>query len=1170
LECKPVELRHSPAYCESQNASPSLVKPPRSKGVNQQTQKREKSSAPRSRGFFLMLLKHPNEKERKQMKSLRWLARLLSNCPRGNTKTKYVAAFRTLLIAIVIASIWPATCPKPSLAESDILKWGRIDTPGSVIEKSDIASPSEVNRIAIGSDGKTFYAVNTPSPDSTTGGRALYKSNDRGISWSDRFGQELYQAMTPAERVNFHVWNMAIAPDDVNLVAVVTNDSISNLPRNVWLSNDGGSNWQNTNCPTFDNISTIDVSMNYANHDIAIGTRTGGGGGNVWILKSTDPSHSWIPQGFAGDVMALKFSPNYSNDATIAIVYSDASGSYLNYGTHDLANNNTDWITAYGGSPPEVTTGGAGTSPRANQIITADLELTSDFSGQAPVLRRCYISIDAPTVNSGIYRFDNTTGYWLMPTTGTKRISSIAYYGNYASGKLLAGEALGNPCSATVMTWFTDSPTTCPIPCWYPAMKPPTGAAGTDNCTGSGYGNAQVAWSPDGSTAYVGTASSVILVAGINWPAPYLTGEDLDESAFSLSCNNGETWNQLALIDTRINQFVDITPAPDCTTIYLASVNDNIRCSGFDSVWRSQSSSNYSNWERVLCQTTTDQDCATGQSDIAILRLAGDKADGQVVFWSAVGTRKVMWSPDFGDYWIEINSRLISQDMSAEDSETLHILSSDGYVQKLTSSGADWICRTTTPTGLVSGYSIATAYTGLTPDNDKGNIIVGGTGTGLYDVAYSTDGGDTFKPITTQLPTRGNTMVVAHSGYKSNGEVFAINSGGMYEWSIYYGGGTWSWPLPEINKWSTQWGGPSWPTPVTGLTIARNGSFYFSDAWSAYVRWAWAGAGLDPTVSFGINPTTRLRICGGLMTGDPITAWLIDQRTYNPPQGCVWRYVDTLAWNGPVPTSPISNDTVPYDPVSGRASEINLRWQPASLSRGYRIQIAKDEDFALQVADIGADWGGPFYTPPDLDAPALFIPPGGGTIRDDNGNTWTVPALEAGHPYYWRVMVQDVATGDAIQSSWSWREIFTVESGLPVTTPYYGPQLLSPDNGCLDCPIDSTTFSWSPFKGTTKCKFVLAKDAAMNNIVVEEDILSNNYKYEGTLEYNTNYFWRVSAIEPMPSDCSAIFCFRTENAPTSQSSSSPTSSVPGWIWVIIVCGVILDISLLALILRRLI
>jgi hypothetical protein len=1092
-----------------------------------------------------------------------------------NSRRKYqdvrrAAIWWLLVVLLIPVSILPAASPQPVLADSESLRWTQIDTPGALPDRNDIVSPSEVNRIAIGSDGNTFYAVDIVNANNTSGSRALYKSTDSGISWDDTVSRNLYQAMTPAEQANFCVWNIAISPDDVDFIAVVTNDGASNLPHNVWLSKNGGVEWQDTNCPAAANISALDVSMNYGGRDIAIGTRTGAGNGTVWILKAPD-YNNWLNQGFSGDILSLKFSPNYQSDTAIAIVYADTTGTYVNVGIHDLQANTTDWAMVYAGSPPEVAIT-PGTSSKANQVIDADLELPFDFSGQALSLRRYYISTDdaGTTGSAGIYRIDSTVVYQLMSAATPKRISDIAYYGGYASGKLLAGEVLGDPCSATVMTWFTDSPTTCPIPCWYPAMKPLTGAAGTDNCTGSGYGNTQVVWSPDGSTAYAGTASSAALVPGAGWPPPYLTGENLDESAFSLTRNNGETWNQLALIDTKISRLVDIAPAPDCSTVYLASVSDNVNCCGFDSVWRSQSSAIGNNWERVLCTPTADQPCAACQTDLAILRLAGDKADGQLVFWAAIGTRKVIWSPDFGDYWTDtIIPILPVQDIAAEDSNTLYILSADGLVQKFTYSRATWISKSLVLTGLDSGYSIATALTGLTPDNDKGHVIVGGRGIGAYDVAYSTDGGTTFIPIMALLPTRGNTMVVASSGYNSSGELFAINTGGMYEWSIYYGGGTWSYPLPEKDRWSILWGGPSWPAPVTGLTISRNGGFYFSDAFASYVRWSFAGAGLDPLVSFGTDPTTRLRICGALESGEPTTVWLIDQCPYNPPQGGVWRYVDDLSWNGPTPTSPISNNKVKYDPVSGRASELDLTWNAVSLSRGYRIQIAKDQDFRLQIADIGATYGGPFYVPPDLDAPALFIPPGGGTVRDENGNTWTVPALEAGHTYYWRVMVQDVATGDAIQSPWSWREIFTVQAGLPVAHPYYGLQLLSPDNGCLGCSVKPASFSWSPFRDTRKYRFVLAKNAALTDIIVDAEVPTDSYSYEGALDYGTAYFWRVMAVEPVPGDWSATFCFQTKPAPAPQPPSNTQPPVPAWVWIIIASGLMVDVFLLALLLRRL-
>jgi hypothetical protein len=1088
----------------------------------------------------------------------------------GRSKNKYLrrAALWWLCLVLLIPVSLPAVT-RPALADPGLLKWTRIGTPGAFPDRNDIVTPCEVDRIAIGSDGETFYAVDIADASNIDGSKALYKSTDGGVSWSDSVSRNLYSFMPPAEQANFRIWNIAVAPDDFNFIAAVTNDNLNILPHNVWFSRNGGAEWQDTNFPVADNISTIDISPNYGSRDIAVGTRTGDGSGDVWILKAPN-YNSWVNQGFTGDVLSLKFSPNYGSDSAIAVVYADTTGTYFNAGIHDLNIVTTDWTLVYGGSPPEIAPK-PGASPAATQIISADLELPFDFTGQSLALRRCYISTDdaGATGSAGIYRIDDTVVYRLMSATINKRICSIAYFGNYASGKLLAGEVLGDPCSAAVMTWFTDSPTTCPIPCWYPAMKPPTGAAGTDNCTGSGFGNAQIAWSPSGSTAYAGTASSAVPVPGANWTLPYLTGEDLDESAFSISPNNGETWNQLSLIDTNIRRLVDIAPAPDCSILYLASVSDNIGCSGFDSVWRSRSSPPGNNWERVLCIQTTDGTCPSPQTDSAILRLAGDKPDGQAVFWAAVGTRKIMWSPDSGDYWDVLTPLMQVQDMAAEDSQTLYVLSAEGLVQKFTHSPKGWVAKAPVLTGLDSGYGITTAYTGLTPDNDKGQIIVGGSGAGSYDVAYSLNGGADFTPITAQLPTRGNTLVVASSGFDASGDLFAINSGGMYQWSVYYGGGTWSWPLPEKDRWSVQWGGPTWPTPVTTLAVARNGAFYFTDAFGAYIRWCYAGAGLDPFVSFGTEPDTSLRICGALYSGEPVTVWLIDRRPYSPPQGGVWEYIDDLSWNGPTPRSPVSNAHVKYDPKSGRAAELDMKWSAVSLARGYRVQIAKDPDFRLQVADIGADFGGPFYVPPDLDAPALFVPPGGGTVTDSDGNTWDVPALEAGHTYYWRVMVQDVATGDDIQSPWSWREIFTVQAGLPVAQPYYGLQLLAPDNGCAGCPVSPASFSWSPFRDTERYRFVLARDAAMSDVVVDTEVPTSAYNYDGALDYGTNYFWRVEAIDPQPGDWSATFCFRTEPAPVTASPSNPHHPVPPWVWVIIVGGLAVDVFIFVILLRRL-
>ena len=317
----------------------------------------------------------------------------------------------------------------------------------------------------------------------------------------------------------------------------------------------------------------------------------------------------------------------------------------------------------------------------------------------------------------------------------------------------------------------------------------------------------------------------------------------------------------------------------------------------------------------------------------------------------------------------------------------------------------------------------------------------------------------------------------------------------------------------------------------------------------------------------GTQPTTRFRICGGLETGEPITAYAIDQRPYAPPVGGVWYYLDCMAWQGPVPSEPISLKPVSFDPVSGRAGEIDLKWKPLCLSQGYRIQLSKDIDFTRVIADIGKAWAGPFYTPPNLDVPGLIIPPGGGNVTDANGNIWAVPPLEAGHTYYWRVRVRNVVTGDNIDSPWSWRESFVVKQGFRVNTPYYGPQLLAPSNGC-GCPLDRPAcFSWAPFKETIKYKFELSEKPDMSLPLISTEVPTTTYQYGGKLKPNTNYFWRVRAESPHPSDWSALFSFMTRTEKQS-ASTAPMPKAPMWALILIAIGLILAIVIIILILQR--
>jgi len=249
---------------------------------------------------------------------------------------------------------------------------------------------------------------------------------------------------------------------------------------------------------------------------------------------------------------------------------------------------------------------------------------------------------------------------------------------------------------------------------------------------------------------------------------------------------------------------------------------------------------------------------------------------------------------------------------------------------------------------------------------------------------------------------------------------------------------------------------------------------------------------------------------------------------------------------------------VGYDPVSGRNQEIDFTWEQLCLSSQYQVQIAKDPGFTLIVFDSGA------YAPASGTSPALGYPAGGAIASPAQAGSAIAsgPTLEAGHTYYWRVRMRQSATGQMILSPWSVVRSFTVKSGLPATSAYYGVQLLHPNNGCTSYPVSPVSFSWSPSKETTKYRFVLAEDAGLANVIADTEAATTAYQHEGMLAYGASYFWRVMPLEPAPGDWSATFSFQTEAAPAPEPTPMPPPATPLWAWILISVGSILVIATL--------
>ena len=1212
-------------------------------------------------------------------------------------KIKRFNALLPCLSAVVIAAMLAPVgvlVPLPARADAGIMRWDTVSTPNSLPSKYDVLNPyfpptdnftgSEIRDLAVGSDGKTLIAavtVDNRTIDLTNikgplG--VLFSTANSGISWS----LSAYRSLIGSAGWNAdcHVYNVVMAPDDPGIWAVSVGDNITG-PVQLWITQDKGASWSGANAPVSfaadEAISTLDISPDYGNgRDFMFGTRSSRGDGKLFIMKGRGFG-SWAQQADPEnniDYFAAKFSPLYAGDNSIVLVYADDNQTNYNVGLRDISGNS---ILSYvfPDTGIEISTSD-NLSPSYSSLAVADLSLPSDFSGMSPALRRAFVSLYSPAMAAtenitGIFRIDNAVPAALYRALDvTKQAYSIAFFGTYASGKLLAGFANGSPCNAMVPTVFMDTPCTCAGSCIIPSLKPPTGAAnqgicGSENLTG--IGAALVAWSPNGSLAYAATGSGIIADNITWWNSPTRPGRWIstlipnDESAFSISRNNGDTWNQLSLIDTTIDWFNDVAVSADCTTVYVASVHRNIGwgCSEFDSVWRSTISPGVAAplpailpigayWERVLAHTTSVS-CIVPQTDLPILRTipsCTDSSDGGVVAWAArfapsslTGGGLMAWSPDYGDYWVPVLPRYLVEDFAFDSSRVIYVAGITGMVQKLVYTGTAW---STNLPGADSGVIPHTIVA------RNGKVLVGANLLSTLDgksIAYSADSGAFFQTYRDNIPVKGmvhaifdvdfdkNRFIYAAVGDNVTGTVYRNTAPVFTRWSdndmmdVSNGatGADWSAETPPV--------GPNPPhlRGYYGIVMAFTGNgqpalyavhdnittthFGITSSNSAVCRtleprngmpkpgiyWDCLDVFQPPSqsgVHFTLEPSS-LKACGCCSPNTNTTLYAIDNETglvwdgsislsdnlttilshisfgkylktpgYTPPlnQGMLWAYTDCLAKKGPALRTPADKALVGADPVTGRNQQIDLSWEQLCLTTVYELQVAKDATFTLRINpaisnlnNIAAVTGSILATMDEVN----MTRPG----------MWLSPAAlpEAGATYFWRVRSYRSATGQIAVSPWSEARSFSVKPGFIVNTPYYGVQLLAPDNGCASCRVRPASFSWSPWKEATRYEFILSKDSEFQKVLKQANTSSTGYEYDGTLDYDTNYFWRVRAVEvndrPIPSDWSATFSFRTETAPGLPAPPPGDQGTPLWIWGVIGLGTLLVIATLILILR---
>ena len=326
------------------------------------------------------------------------------------------------------------------------------------------------------------------------------------------------------------------------------------------------------------------------------------------------------------------------------------------------------------------------------------------------------------------------------------------------------------------------------------------------------------------------------------------------------------------------------------------------------------------------------------------------------------------------------------------------------------------------------------------------------------------------------------------------------------------------------------------------------------------MRAAAADRTLDPLGTVG-TLTWGAMVTGPVAGVVPACFSVADNKLY-ASNGVValWAYDDQMARLTTTATSPADGATVPIDPVTGRAqTSLPLVWDAIGTGGGLATTyqaLVWDTAAGITSGVIGvAAIGAPNRTAPQA---ALNVPgAGAGTVG--------AITLLGGKQYGIMIRASVELSGEAILSNFSAPIFITVESSTGIISPTQaGPELQAPVPGTTDLDPFNVGFSWTPMSGVTEFNFILAKDAALTDVVVTDTVTTAAYG-PMDLEYNTDYFYAVNASAPT-SSVQSVGAFSTVVSPEEAVPAVTIEKVaPVWIWVIVAIGGILVIVVIVLI-----
>jgi hypothetical protein len=1134
-------------------------------------------------------------------------------------RAMYILIAAALAIGLLITA---APAQKVSGANGDVAaEWTRVDTPTT--EDWVLAPDSVIVDYALASAGEVAYAIVDSDYE---GDEFLLKSEDGAATWDD-LNDELDDAVD-IDGGDYIDQLLLVAtdwedPDFVAVALILWDAGATGYYLHVFFSIDGGETFEDAGevadgTTDFDGpVSDLAVSYEVnGERDIAIAgvmccpdaalfrcTVTGDSAG-AW-QDATDYD-GWDDDGDIDSyvVTDIIFSPSWETDRTILAVTvedwswtdsycygavylqsgvwgetSAAWNEYADFASAVLIIDNVylaDWLIGY------------------DARAIAGVTLPMDYSGADTDTRVCWVWVnyfdeDIGKSQGEIFRVrDDSVDSVDTQISKMPWLTNVSYLGYIAEGKAIAGVLadsqsyplyepdLLKECCEGVQVYRNAGITNMEICCleWDKACKPPTG---------------QVAM----AVSYVSEDKAyAVALGGI---------PEFEEGAWSVSFDDGDTWNQLSLVDTWIDYLSDVAVSPDCNKMFLVSVHAYVEVGcECDSVWvyadefPEAGYDEYSgHWLRTWCGEL--------ENDWGFLRLAPEETTGDTVYLVDYDTDTIYYNDlETLACWDRGTSTVdYIMDLAVADESTIYALDYYGDVAMSDDHGKALTWTDPVASEVDYGYTIAVWV------NNATHVLVGGED---GDVSFSDDGGETFTELDEPTPTDGYVTVAFDTYYNENDAIYAAVDG-WDDFLMETMGGIYLWVIGESVDWTDldAWHGVAYtglvldrPSPANPMTSPETGGVLYASfvgEWGMGCGKSGVARCLAPIievccdigatewdylmesdpedlfyndcmmtdyVDFEATPDA-LKICGCLeATSNSKLFALDDGWDYDmddAEDGAVWTFEDCYAKKGVELTSPVDGFVVPADVCACCNVPFSIKWDRLCDACCYDIQFATDEDFT----DIYLTW---WDVCPE---------------KPINPSEWIGCDFNPEFTYYWRIRAIQAETDQYIRSWWSEPQSFTVSP----TAEAAAIDLVSPVPGATGVAIKNLGFSWNLLASADAFDWVLSTNADLTAAVESKTgLTSTAYTCTKTLSYGTTYYWQVTAYrEGSAISTSAIgtfttavkgafccpldgLCFDTQAALEAHNAEAHGAApTPFWVWIVIAIGAVLVIVVIVLIFR---